>query len=421
MLSAMFRVPAFLAVSLLALATPAMAQQPAAPDAAVITAPPTPAPAPVAPPSPPPALVQVTALAAPDAFSTPARETGLPITLWRGTSLSVMRAVLPLLAERPLTPAAQALARRVLATGAPGPEGAGQDSDLAAGRAAALIMQSDPRGAATILARAPGLDRNPDLARVAAESALLAGQDARACQVESALTSGRDDIYWVRLRTYCQAIAGKTAEAQLTFDLTQSQAKDPVFTRLMAAKLAGAGSPGAPSLRNGLDYALSRNLGLDLSLAKPSPAVAAALAPGAPADPSFDPTVLRPELAPFALAIASGKAVQRADIAGPDPKTRALLQSGALLALALSDQVPADVLLEIREGRSLVARDLALDDASHAREIGETALLALWTSAEAGLSGLAVGDRARIVHALHLVGLDTDARAFALEGLAGLK
>ena len=35
--------------------------------------------------------------------------------------------------------------------------------------------------------------------------------------------------------------------------------------------------------------------------------------------------------------------------------------------------------------------------------------------------GLAVGDRVRIVHALHAVGLDADARAFALEGLMALK
>ena len=53
--------------------------------------------------------------------------------------------------------------------------------------------------------------------------------------------------------------------------------------------------------------------------------------------------------------------------------------------------------------------------------MGETALLALWTCAEASAAGPAIGDRVRIVRALHLAGLEAEARAFALEGLLTLK
>ena len=53
--------------------------------------------------------------------------------------------------------------------------------------------------------------------------------------------------------------------------------------------------------------------------------------------------------------------------------------------------------------------------------MGETALLALWTCAEAGARPRPSGDRARIVRALRQAGLDADARAFALEGLLALK
>src|SRR6185503_17802828 len=98
--------------------------------------------------------VEVSTLAAPDAFSTPGRDTGLPATLWRGTSLQITRTVLPLLAAKPLSPAAAALARRVLATGAPGPQGAGSDPALAAARAEALMAQGDARAAAAVLVRA---------------------------------------------------------------------------------------------------------------------------------------------------------------------------------------------------------------------------------------------------------------------------
>ncbi|MGZ3377675.1 MAG: hypothetical protein ACXU8S_13865, partial [Phenylobacterium sp.] len=68
-----------------------------------------------------------------------------------------------------------------------------------------------------------------------------------------------------------------------------------------------------------------------------------------------------------------------------------------------------------------VGRDLALDAAADQKLAGEAALLALWTGAEAGPSGVVMGDRVRIVRALHAVGLEADARAFALEGLIGLK
>jgi hypothetical protein len=426
----MSRVPALAAALIVACAAAAARAQPAGPaDAAVSTAPRPPAPLQPPPPAPSAQPVEVTALAAPDAFTTPARDTGLPATLWRGTSVQVVKAVLPLLADKPLSPAAAALARRVLATGAQGPDGAGQDPALMAGRAGALLAQGDPKGAAAILARAPGLDRNADVARIAAESALLAGQDARACQIEAALTAGRDDVYWLRLRTYCQAVAGKTAEAQLTFDLAQSQAKDAVFTRLMAAKLAGAGDPGAPSLRNGLDYALSRNLGLDLSLAKPSAAVAAALAPGGPAEPAFDVTGLPAWLVPFAEAIATGRAVPYGDLmtglnaaSAKDPKTKPSADAAVLLFSAYSGA--ADFLAHAaaqREGRMPVMRDIALDAASVRKLMGETALLALWNCAEAGPSGLALADRARIVRALREAGFERDARAFVLEGLVALK
>lgn len=434
MLPVMSRVPASAALMILTLAaTPAAAQPSLGAEAPVATAPAPPPPAPPVPVIAAPAPVQVTALAAPDAFTTPARDTGLPATLWQGASVQIVRAVLPLLADKPLSPAAAALARRVLATGAPGPQGAGADPALAAARAAALLGQGDPRGAAAILARAPGLDRNPDLARVAAESALLAREDARACQIEANLTAGRDDIYWVRLRTYCQAIAGKTTEAQLTFDLANSQAKDAVFARLMGAKLAGGGDPGPAALRNGLDYALSNNLGLDLAAAKPSAAVAAALAGAGPTEPTFAPPTVAPDLTDAAQAIAAQgpfptvaleRLLDAAEVR--DPKARARPAAAALIAAAFVEPLGPTLrarvaALPVPEGRAPAGRNLALEAAAAERRIGEAALLVLWTCADAGPAGPTAADRARMVGALRRVGLEADARNFALEGLASQK
>jgi hypothetical protein len=361
------------------------------------------------------AQVVVTPLAAPDAFSVPGRATGLPPSLWRGASTATVRTVLPLVATKPLSPAAAALARRVLATGAPGPEGA--EAALVGPRAAALLALGDAKAAAAILERSPGLDRSAEVSRVAAETALLAGDDTRACAVAEALTVGREEIYWLRLRAYCQAVAGQTAQAQLTFDLAQAQARDPVFGRLMAAKLAGAGNPGAASLRNGLDYALSRSLGLDLAAAQASPAVAAARAAGDPAEPAWQ---LAPDLAGDPLDALLKAA------AGGEAKAKARAQAAALLLAALAEPLTPERLgqvaaLSMPEGKAGAARNLALESAADQKLAGQTALLALWTSAEAGATGPALGDRARIVRALRAVGLEADARNFAQEGLAALK
>ena len=377
--------------------------------------------------------VQVTPLAAPDAFTTPGRPTGLPPTLWAGASAGTARTVLPLLAAKSLSPAAAALARRILATGAPGPEGAGRDPDLAAARANALMFQGDPKAAAAVLAHAPGLDRSSDLARAASETALLAGDDARACQVGNALTVGRDETYWLKLRAYCQALAGQTSQAQLTFDLVQAQAKDATYARLMNAKLAGAGKPGAASLRNGLDYALSKSLGLDLAAAKASPAVAAAMAGANASEPAFDALMASPDFGEIAGQIQAGRPVSNgafvgaAAAAGDGGKAGgARLSAASLLVAGLSDDagtaaIDALTKATVAEGKAPLGRNLALEVAARRKLVGETALIALWTCAEAGSAGPAVGDRVRIVRALHAVGLDRDARNFVLEGLAGLK
>jgi hypothetical protein len=375
--------------------------------------------------------VEVAPLAAPDAFTTAGRQTGLPQELWRGASADTLTAVLPKLAEKPLSPAAAALARRVLSTGAPGPAGLGADPGVLAARARALFALGDPKAAAAITARAAGLDRSAELSQLSAESALLAGDDARACAVAQALTVGREEIYWLRLRAYCQATAGHDAQAQLTFDLAQAKAKDPVFGRLMGAKLAGGGSPGQASLRNGLDYALSRSLGLDLAQAKAAPPVAAALAASDPVEPTWSPPPGDSDLLAAARAIAAARPLPRdllarlldAAVKAPEA-SRPAAQAAALVVGAYAGTEGPDLrgrlaALATPEGRVPAGRNLAMDEAARERLIGETAMLALWSCAEAGAAGPSAGERARIVRALKGAGLETDARNFVLEGLLG--
>lgn len=417
--------------------------------------------------APNPAPVAVSSLAAPDYFSAGGHDTGLSAGLWKAASPDTLRAVLPLLATKPLSPAAQALARRVLATGAPGPGTAGQDPVLAGLRISALIAQGGVKDANEILSNTSGLDQRPALAQAAAEAALLSNNPDRACAIGDALAVGRDEIYWVRLRAYCQIRKGDTGAAQLTFDLAQGVARDAVFGRLMTVKLNGGGDPGAASLRNGLDVALSRDLGLDLSAGTPSPAVAAALNPQPDGAPRWlmegGPGPVRAAMAVLAqgdlaaaqtmrasltdadtaaagtfdmalldglIAAASGKGegpaldrlVERGGAEGG--KTRAKAQAAALILAGLGAPLSDTALGQLAafpavEAKAPAARLFALDRAG-ARP-GEIALLALWTAADAGPGGPAPADRARIIRALKAGGFDADARAFAVEGLLGVR
>lgn len=223
--------------------------------------------------------VKVKSLAAPDYFSSPVADTGMGADLWKDTAPDIMRDVLPKLAgPKPLSPAFAALARRMLSTGANGPAGVGDNVEMAAQRGLALIALGEANGANAILDRATGAPGSAALSMASAEAALIAGDDDKACRVQDALTVDRGATYWLRLRAFCQLKAGQADAAQLTFQLAQQQTKDTDYARLMGAALAGT-APGAASLKNGINYALSRRLNLDIQSAAAVASASPALKP----------------------------------------------------------------------------------------------------------------------------------------------
>ena len=229
--------------------------------------------------------VKVKSLAAPDYFSAPVAETGLPADLWKDTAPDIMRDVLPKLAgPMPLSPAFASLARRMLSTGANAPAAVGNEVEMGAARGLALIALGEAKGANAILDRATGAPGSTGLSMATAEAALITGDDDKACRTQDALTVDRGGAYWLRLRAFCQLKAGQTDAAQLTFQLAQQQTKDADYARLMGAALAGT-APGTASLKNGVNYALSRRLNLDIqsasSIASASPALNPLLKPAA--------------------------------------------------------------------------------------------------------------------------------------------
>ncbi|MDP1736843.1 MAG: hypothetical protein Q8L23_05325 [Caulobacter sp.] len=369
------------------------------------------------------AQVEVSTLAAPDYFSLGERDTAMPRDLWRGTSPALARDILPTVGRKPLSPAAASLAGRVLGAGVAGPEGAGRDPDVAAARVQALLALGRPQAAWLATERAPGVATNPNLAVAAAEAALIVGQDEVACRISDQLSVGRGELYWLRLRAFCQARAGQVDAAQLTFTLANEKARDPVYGRLMGAMMAGAGDPGAASLRNGLELALSRRLALDVEAARPtaSAAVAGALWPAPGGYETEEAAAARSLIASAGTTpgLFDGL-LNEADAA--TLKARPALIGKILLLEAMGGQPGPDArarLARADAGRSAAspALLLALDRAAALGLKGEAALVVLAIAADAGPQGPSPLDRARIISALRRAGLDDDAMAFAIEGL----
>ena len=307
------------------------------------------------------AQVQVEPLAAPDLFSTGGGHSDLPADLWRGSSGALAKLVIPELASHPLTPAAAALARHVLEAGANGPEDAGNDPELAGSRAEALLQLGDLPAAQTIAGAAQNLTQLPALSRVAAQAALITGQDDKACAVGDALTLGREGAFWLRLRAYCQARASQTAPAQLTLELAEQQEHRPDFERLMSALLSGP-QPGItvqPSLDDALDFAISRKLGLDwasaLDGAPASIAVAVAqdAAQPAPARLAAAARAARLGIAvpeAYAAVTPSPTALPPADAPGPLGEATLVALAGSTNDLTLKESAIIMLLRRAKDG-----------------------------------------------------------------------
>ncbi len=304
------------------------------------------------------AQVQVQSLAAPDLFLDAGGADGTARRPLEGRLPGVVKEALPKLATKPLSPAAAGLARRVLATGANAPAGIGDDPELGATRPG-----PDRPGRRQGRRRRAGPRPQRGEQRPAVAGGGRSGPDHRRRRQGLQDRRGADGRwsapYWLRLRAFCQAIGDQHDAAQLTFTLAAQQTKDADYARLMNALLS-ATPAGAANLKNGINYALSRKLGLDLSSA-------AAVATASPALKA----VAKPVEAPSDLtaAQASTLAALRGakGLVGFTDAAQANLP--AIAALARADAPLEDPVLLARA--ALAAADLATAQAIRAKLTGD--------------------------------------------------
>lgn len=329
--------------------------------------------------------------------------------LWSSSMPPTVVSLMAQINGRALTPAGRRLYRRLLLTGASSPNALGTDPDAGAARARGLIFVGEYEAAYALFDRAPGLASSAPLSQAVAEAALLNGATNRACQVAKSLAVSRGEIYWLRLRAFCQAEDGDLEAAQTTFSLAEESSHDAVFARMMGVLLAQTGSPGAPSSRNGLERALSIKLGLDV----PKPA-------GPADDPARDP-----DGEALLAAMHAGRwdaiddlMARAASATGPD---RLRLQGRALICIALTDSVGesrrvSELAFDAGPRSSLTGLAYEFDNAVTVKDRGGVVLMALAITS----ANPTAADYITVIRGLHRVGLNDAAEDFAREAFLKL-
>ncbi len=207
-------------------------------------------------------------------------EGGFERTLWAGSDPQL---VLTLLGQLPVTtanPALGALTRRLLATGA-APDGATAGGRMLGARVERLVAMGDLDTAKRLLDQLPPSRGDSPLARLAARTALLDGDDPAACQRANDLAPTGGATFWAEIAIYCRLAAGDEEGARLGLDLLRDagHTDDAAFLQLAGAVANHQVDGGVPPMPSpeAVDVALLRLAGRPLPAASLADAQAAVL------------------------------------------------------------------------------------------------------------------------------------------------
>jgi hypothetical protein len=206
----------------------------------------TPAPDQDSGPQRPPSVVAVQPLAAPAADSvgllTP-DQGGFGADLWRATTRARVAVLLPLLPAGTGSPAADALAYRLLASQATAPEGEAPEGKTDRQSLLALRLERLSATALTtavllLLDRAGRAGQGPDFAAIHADAALLEDKVDDACAIAEVMRKTDGSAPWLELSAFCAARRNDSAAVQVDLGLLEeSNAKvERTFLDLLQAQ-----------------------------------------------------------------------------------------------------------------------------------------------------------------------------------------
>lgn len=187
--------------------------------------------------------------------------------LWTRSDPAVLAAVFDRLPATYESPAAMALARRVLFSGGEAPRG---DSALAVRKRFEALGKIGAADELAMMAAGAGATlSDPGVAMFAAQAELARGRRAEACaRGRNANTGETPPAFFLRLRAFCAAAIGDRAAADLALELARTQsAADAWYTGAVAA---AAGAPGARPPTARYDNSLATQLSLAAQL-RPGP------------------------------------------------------------------------------------------------------------------------------------------------------
>jgi hypothetical protein len=201
-------------------------------------------------PERPPSVVAVQPLAAPAADAvgllTP-DQGGFDTDLWRGTPRARVATLLPLLPAATGSPAADALAYRLLASQAKAPEdeapeGKTDRKSLLALRLDRLYATGMTKAVLLLLDRAGRAGDGPDFAAIHADAALLEDKVDDACAIADVMRKTDGSAPWLELSAFCAARRGDGAAVQVDLGLLEeSSAKvERTFLDLLQVQPAPA-------------------------------------------------------------------------------------------------------------------------------------------------------------------------------------
>lgn len=172
-------------------------------------------------------------------------EGGFGSDMWRGATRADIERHL---AELPVvtgSPVMNDLTRRLLLTGAEPPAGPQSGTSLLAVRLDQLT-HSGHADLAVDLAKSAQADKTPAVAVARARAALATGNHDEACNALADIPTGSDPAhdetaaFSLKLSAFCQVLAGKKSEANLTLDLAREEGlDDPIFYSLVAEATDG--------------------------------------------------------------------------------------------------------------------------------------------------------------------------------------
>ncbi|WDI31728.1 hypothetical protein PUV54_00810 [Hyphococcus flavus] len=237
-----------------------------------------------------------TAQLATDAFAIGALKPGEPAlqpSLWQDSEPQTLDFLLSHAPTRPNGPSMGLAMRRILLS--PGQRPAGADASLGGKKLLALVKAGFIEEAQTIASLATSGRNNASVAEAQAVIGLLTGNFDNSCRRDTNLASGRDALFWVRLRAFCYARAGEFDAFDLTVNLLRergafSPTDEAYLTSMLSAAAGAAPDKTLPPAETALHYAAAEAAGLSLNPLSTRTAeggVVAALAQNPDADPAM--------------------------------------------------------------------------------------------------------------------------------------